>query len=245
MSERIQKVLSQQGYCSRRAAEKLINEGRVKINGRVASLGDSMNILEDKIAVDNVPILINKKPEKLYYMINKPRGYVTTLHDRHARKDVSILIEDLEVRLFPVGRLDKDSEGLLLLTNDGQFANMISHPSSGITKSYRVSVKPAANESQLTRLASGIELDGVIVVPVAVHVTGEERNKTVFEITLSEGRNREIRRMCESVGLEVTRLKRTAIGPLRLGTLSSGKYRELTKQELKAVYAVCKQQDMR
>ncbi|MCL1830156.1 MAG: rRNA pseudouridine synthase [Oscillospiraceae bacterium] len=241
MTERIQKVLSQQGYCSRRAAEKLISEGRVKVNGRTASLGESIDISTDRLTVDNVPILIQKRPEKLYYMINKPRGYVTTLHDRHAKKEVAALIEDLPVRLFPVGRLDKDSEGLLFLTNDGEFANMITHPSRGVTKSYRVSVKPAMDETQLSKLSVGVELDGVPIMPVAITITGEERNKTVFEITLSEGRNREIRRICEAVGLTVTRLKRTAIGPIRLGTLATGRYRELTKAELKAVYSACSQ----
>lgn len=239
MSERIQKVLSQQGYCSRRAAEKLIEEGRVKVNGRTATIGESIDISKDLIAVDNVPIFTKKRPEKLYYMINKPRGYVTTLHDRHAKRDVASLIEDLDVRLFPVGRLDKDSEGLLLLTNDGDFANMVSHPSRGISKSYRVSVRPAADEAQLSRLTLGIELDGVVVVPVSLIVTGEDRLKTVFEITLREGKNREIRRMCEIVGLSVTRLKRTAIGPIRLGNLRSGDFRELTKQEMKAIYTAC------
>ena len=237
MTERIQKILSQQGYCSRRAADRLIEQGRVKINGRIASIGDRMDVASDVIAVDNQRVFTRRRVEKHYYMLNKPRGYVTTLHDRHAKKDVASLVEDIGVRLFPVGRLDKDSEGLLLMTNDGSFANMISHPSHGITKSYRVSVKPAADEQQLSELASGVELDGMLTVPVSVLVTAEDAEKTVFEMTLKEGKNREVRRLCEAVGLVVVRLKRTAIGPLRLAALPSGKYRELTKQELTALFA--------
>ena len=235
MAERIQKILSRQGYCSRRAAEKLIEEKRVKVNGRVVIIGDTADVSKDRLLVDNKPVFIKHEPKKLYYMLHKPRGYVTTLSDPHATKSITSLIEDIDTRLFPVGRLDKDSEGMLLLTNDGDFSNLISHPSSGITKIYRVSVKPAVDEEQLDKLISGFELLGEVVVPASVRITGEEKERSVLEITLSEGKNREIRRMCEAVGLEVTRLKRTAIGPVKLSSLAVGKYRELTESELKAL----------
>jgi len=234
--ERIQKVLSRYGVCSRRAAEELIKRGSVKLNGRAVKLGDKMDPKRDVLAVDGKRVHLAPKLEMHYYMLNKPRGVVTTLSDRHAKKDVSALIKGVEARLFPVGRLDKDSEGLLLMTNDGRFANMIAHPSRGVTKGYRVSVKPAASEAQLSALASGVELDGGRTAQAPVRVTREEAGRTVFEIALKEGKNREIRRMCEAVGLEVTRLKRTSIGPLSLGALKSGEYRELSKAELAALW---------
>ncbi len=240
MEERIQKVLSQQGFCSRRAAEEMIKKGRVKLNGHPVGLGDKMDPAKDVISVDGERVFLERKVEKLYYMLNKPRGYVTTLEDRHAKKTISELFEKIKTRMYPVGRLDKDSEGLILMTNDGEFANMIAHPSRGVSKSYRVSVRPTATEEQLSTLASGVELDDGITAPASVRVTGEEPGRTVFEITLREGRNREVRRMCEAVGLEVTRLKRTSIGPLRLGQLASGEYRELTKQEVIALRGACK-----
>lgn len=240
MEERIQKILSQQGVCSRRAAEQMIREGRVKLNGHPAGLGDRMDSKKDVLVIDGNRIHMERRVEKLYYMLNKPRGYVTTLGDRHAKQDVGELMEGVGVRLFPVGRLDKDSEGLLLMTNDGDFANQITHPSHGVRKSYRVSVKPSANEEQLAQLAGGVRLEEGVTAPTSVRVTSDEPDRTVFEIALEEGRNREIRRMCESVGLTVTRLKRTAVGPLRLGSLKSGEYRELQKQEVIALRGASK-----
>ena len=235
MVERVQKILSNNGYCSRRAAEKLISEGRVKVNGRKITLGDGADISKDHISVDNKTLSLSSNPIKLYYMLNKPRGYVTTLKDQFERKDITSLISDIEERVFPVGRLDMNSEGLLLLTNDGDFANLVSHPTGGVTKTYRVSVKPTANEEQISKLTEGTDIEGVKVVPTSLYITGEDKEKTVFDITIKEGKNREIRRMCEEVGLNVTRLKRTAIGQLKLGTLRSGQYRELTKQELNLI----------
>ena len=240
MSERIQKVLSEQGYCSRRAAEQLIEERKIKVNGHTASPGDRVDIRKDVLTVNGERVHFSKRVEKLYFMLNKPRGYVTTLSDRHAKKYVGSLMEDVGVRVFPVGRLDKDSEGLLLFTNDGNFTNMVTHPSRELSKSYRVSVKPSATEEQLSKIASGVELEDGITAPASVTVTGEEFGKTVFEITIREGKNREIRRMCEAVGLQTTRLKRTSIGPLRLGNLAAGEYRELTKQEVAAIRGACK-----
>ena len=235
MKERIQKVLSSGGYCSRRKAEELIAAGKVTVNGHPAGLGDKADPARDVIAVSGQRVYLDAKKPKSYYIINKPRGYVTTLSDEMGRKTVADIMEETGLRLFPIGRLDKDSEGLLIMTDDGELANRVAHPSGGIKKTYRVSVAPHAEEQQLITLATGVVIDGRKTAPAAVRVTGDSPDKTVFEITLSEGRNREIRRMCEAVGLTVTRLKRTSIGPIRLGSLPTGTFRELTKQELMAL----------
>lgn len=231
--ERIQKVMSEQGLCSRRAAEQIIAEGRVKLNGHPAKVGDKMDPARDILTVDGERIYI-QKDQKLYYLaLYKPRGYVTTASDELGRRTVMDLVKDVPARLYPVGRLDKDSEGLLLMTNDGAFANAMMHPSGGISKLYRVTVRPHAEEAQIIRLASGVVLDdGTKTLPCTVNVVVDEPGRTVMEMTLREGKNREIRRMCEAVGLEVVRLKRSAEGVVRLGMLQPGEYRELTKQEL-------------
>lgn len=235
---RIQKVLSELGLCSRRAAEQIIQEGRVTLNGRPVQLGDKMDTLKDHLAVDGQTVRVPKKSEHYYYMLHKPRGYVTTMSDERGRKTVVDLLEGTPVRVYPIGRLDKDSEGLLLFTNDGDFANMLSHPSHGVSKTYRVTTHPAADENQLLQLANGVVLDdGVRTQPATVRVATEESERTVMEITIKEGKNRQIRRMCEAVGLEVARLRRISYGPVRLGMLAPGKYRELTAQEVAALRA--------
>lgn len=240
--ERIQKVLSDQGVCSRRAAEKLITEGRVKVNGHPVTLGDKMDPDFDKLSVDGKPVRVLRKRKYVYIMLHKPRGYITTASDEHGRKTVLDLVQGIGRRVYPVGRLDKDSEGLLLLTDDGAFANLLTHPKNGVGKLYRVTVRPRATEEQLTRLASGVVLDdGTKTLPVAVHVVTEETGtsdrpgRSVLEMTLHEGRNRQIRRMCEAVGLEVARLKRSAEGPVKLGMLRPGEWRELKKSEVTAL----------
>lgn len=234
MEERIQKVLSAQGYCSRREADKLLAEGRIAVNGRRAGPGSKMDPAKDVLHVDGRRVHLQKKVQKLYYMLNKPRGYVTTLRDSHADKTVAELMESEEVRLYPVGRLDKDSEGLLIMTNDGEFTNLLTHPSGKVTKSYRVSVEPYPNEEQLVELAAGVKLDdGFVTQPARVRVTGGDgSSKGTLEIIITEGHNREVRRMCDAVGLSVTRLKRTAIGPLTLGKLRAGEYRQLKPSEI-------------
>ena len=236
--ERIQKIMSEQGLCSRRAAEQIIAEGRVKVNGRVAGVGDKMDPDRDVLHVDDQRIYIDKD-QKLYYLaLYKPRGYVTTASDELGRKTVMDLVSDIPARLYPVGRLDKDSEGLLLMTNDGAFANAMMHPSGGISKLYRVTVQPRAREEQILKLSSGVVLDdGTKTMPCTINVVVDEPGRTVMEITLKEGKNREIRRMCEAVGLEVVRLKRNAEGVVKLGMLQPGKYRELTRQELSGLRA--------
>ena len=234
--ERIQKVLAAQGVCSRRAAEQLIAQGRVKLNGRPVGLGDKMDTAADVLSVDGQRIYVPRKTEKYYYMLHKPRGFITTTSDERGRKTVMDLMEGVPARVYPVGRLDKDSEGLLLLTNDGEFANLLTHPSHGVTKLYRVTVRPRATEEQLIALTDGVVLDdGTKTQPVVIRVVVDEPERTVMEMTLSEGKNRQIRRMCEAVGLEVARLRRTAVGPVKLGMLAPGQFRQLDKQEVRAL----------
>lgn len=236
--ERIQKVMAEQGLCSRRAAEQIILEGRVKVNGHPARLGDKMDVNRDSLMIDGERIRLVKKQEYHYLMFHKPRGFVTTTSDERGRKTVMDLLADYPVRVFPVGRLDKDSEGLLLLTNDGDFANLMMHPSHGVSKLYRVTVHPRADESQVVALSEGVTLeDGTVTQPAVVNVVVDEPGRTVLEMTIKEGKNRQIRRMCEAVGLEVARLRRSAMGAVKLGMLQPGQYRELTKSEVAALRA--------
>lgn len=234
---RVQKVLSDMGFASRRAAEKLIEEGRVKINGRICVIGQKIDPRKDIISVDGEKVVkeYGKNKRRWYVALNKPRGYVTTMSDELGRKCVTELLGDIDERVYPVGRLDKNSEGLLLLTNDGEFANLMMHPSYHINKTYRVTVDAGLNEEQLIQLASGVEIDGKMTLPAIVTVLVREPNRAVIQMVISEGRNRQIRKMCEAVGLEVLRLKRTAVGGIRLGMLKPGEWRELTAQEVKAL----------
>lgn len=235
---RIQKVLSEQGYCSRRAAEQIIREGRVKVNGHSVGLGDKMDPNRDVLSVDGQRVWLQKKQEMCYLMLHKPRGYVTTTSDELGRKTVMDLVADYPVRVFPVGRLDKDSEGMILLTNDGSFANLMMHPSHGVSKLYRVTVHPRATEEQVVALSEGVVLDdGVRTQPAVINVVTDEPGRTVLEMTIKEGKNRQIRRMCEAVGLEVVRLRRSAMGAVKLGMLQPGQYRELTRSEVNALRA--------
>lgn len=231
---RIQKLLADAGYCSRRQAEALISSGKIKVNGHPVKLGDKA-LPTDLITVGGERVYIPRKKQYRYLMLYKPRGYVTTTADELDRRCVMDLLEDVEERVYPVGRLDKDSEGLLLLTNDGAFANGIMHPSRHISKTYRVTVRPDVTEEQLIALSKGIELDGKMTQPATVVVKTKEPGRVVLLMTIHEGRNRQIRRMCESVGLEVARLRRISIGPLKLGMLKPGTYRDLTAEELRAL----------
>ena len=234
--ERIQKVMAEQGLCSRRAAEQIILEGRVKINGHPAHLGDKMDVNRDTMMIDGERIRLVKKQEYHYLMLHKPRGFVTTTSDERGRKTVMDLLTDLPARVFPVGRLDKDSEGMLLFTNDGEFANLLTHPSHGVSKLYRVTVRPHATETQIMQLTEGVTLDdGSVTQPAVIQVVADEPGRTVLEMTIREGKNRQIRRMCEAVGLEVIRLRRSAMGAVKLGMLQPGQYRELTKSEVSAL----------
>ena len=233
--KRVQKALSDCGYTSRRKAESLIASGAVQVNGRPVKLGDKCNPARDLITVNGEKIVVHAKQEKLYIMLHKPRGYVTTLSDEHERRCVASLVEDVGQRVYPVGRLDKNSEGLLLLTNDGEFANLMMHPSHHVSKIYRVTVRPDINDEQAARLAEGVVIDGRKTAPSVVRVLDKQPGRVVLEMVLREGRNRQIRKMCEAVGLEVARLKRVSIGPVKLGMLKPGAWRPLQKSELIAL----------
>lgn len=228
---RLQKHLSECGIASRRKAEELIAAGKVKINGHIAEIGAKVDPKRDKVTVRGKAVVpVN---EKVYIMLNKPRGFVTTMSDELGRKTVSDLVADAGNRIFPVGRLDRDSEGLLIMTNDGDFANKLTHPSSHVNKTYRVTVKGVAEEEQLLRMKEGIVLDGRKTIPCDCFVAERKPDRTVLIFVLNEGRNRQIRRMCEEVGLEVLRLKRTEIAGVKLGMLPQGKWRPLNEKEMR------------
>ena len=231
---RLQKYLAENGIASRRKSEELIERGKVRVNGHPARLGDKVDPKRDLVTVSGERVQVSESGN-CYFMLNKPRGYVTTMRDEMGRKCVAELLEDVGCRIFPVGRLDRDSEGLLLFTNDGEFANMMTHPSMHVSKTYRVTVRPKADEEQLVALSSGVVIDGRKTMPASVQVLGEETDRTVFQITIHEGRNRQIRKMCEAVGLETIRLKRISIGSVKLGSLPVGQYRELRKEEVAAL----------
>ena len=230
---RLQKYMADCGIASRRKSEELIASGKVKVNGKVASIGDKVDPKKDKVSVEGQAV--HAGTEFRYIMLNKPRGFITTMSDERGRKCVAELVSDVGVRVFPVGRLDKDSEGLLLLTNDGEFANNLTHPSKHVPKTYRVTVRPAINEDILNHLMTGIIIDGKTTLPAQVKVLSQEPDRVVLEIVICEGRNRQIRKMCEAEGLTVARLKRTAVGPVKLGMLKQGAWRDLTPQELKSL----------
>lgn len=227
---RLQKYLSMCAVASRRKAEELIAQGKVKVNGKVAQIGDKISPKHDTVTVSGRKIFGSRK--HYYIMLHKPRGYITTMDDEMGRKCVAELVRDVGARVYPVGRLDKDSEGLLLMTNDGEFANHMTHPSKHIPKTYRVTVRPDVTEDMLTAFATGMEIDGRITAPADAHIIEKQDNRVVMEIVLYEGRNRQIRKMCESLGLEVARLKRTSMGSLKLGMLPPGKWRELKEDEV-------------
>ncbi|MBQ2751181.1 MAG: rRNA pseudouridine synthase [Oscillospiraceae bacterium] len=236
MKVRIHKALADNGIASRRAAEKMVEEGRVTVNGRKAIIGQDVNPARDIIHIDGERVYFERKQTKYYIMLNKPRGYVTTMSDELGRRCVAELVKDVGARVYPIGRLDKDSEGMLLLTNDGDFANMIMHPSHHISKTYRVTVRPEVSEDQLIELSTGVTLDdGTVTMPAQVQVDDKSEGRTVLRMTIFEGKNRQIRRMCEALGLEVARLRRVSVGPVKLGMLQPGKWRELTPTEIGAI----------
>ncbi|WP_448904097.1 pseudouridine synthase [Eubacterium sp.] len=230
---RLQKFMAEQGVASRRKSEDLIRAGKVKVNGHIAEIGMKINPRKDLVTVGKQKLTNVKNRKMIYIMLNKPRGYVTTVSDELGRKTVMDLLPDFGCRIYPVGRLDKDSEGLLLLTNDGSFTNCMTHPSHEYAKVYRVTVRPAVNDEIIFNLRNGIEIDGRKTAPCEVTVLTEEENRVVLEFILHEGRNRQIRKMCESQGLEVARLKRISIGPIKLGMLKQGDYKELSEQDVK------------
>ena len=229
-SVRLQKYMAYNGVASRRKCEELIAAGKVKVNGKVAQIGDKVDPKNDVVSVNGRKLA--KETGYVYLMLNKPRGYVTTMSDEMERKCVAELVADVGKRVYPVGRLDRDSEGLLLITNDGEFANAMTHPSRHISKTYRVSVRPKITDEQITVLTSSLMIDGRKTLPADVRVVNSEDDKSVLEIVLYEGRNRQIRRLCEEAGLETVRLKRLAVGQLKLAGLKVGGYRSLTHDEV-------------
>lgn len=233
MAERLQKILSAAGLVSRRGAEKLILEGRVTVNGETAVLGQSADAESDVIRLDGRRVTVSE--EKTYIMLNKPRGFVTTLSDEKGRPYVAELVKDVGKRLYPVGRLDMDSDGLLLMTDDGELANAMMHPSHEIDKTYRTVVSGAGLDSAMETLRSPLLIDGHAIRPAKVEPDGTENGRAVLLITIHEGRNRQVRKMCLAAGLRVHTLTRIAEGPLKLGTLPVGKWRELSKNEITAI----------
>lgn len=231
---RLQKFIADAGISSRRKAESMIEAGEVKVNGIKAKIGDSVDPKHDTVTIKGKKIV--RETNLRYILLYKPRGFVTTMDDEHGRRCVTELISDIPERVYPVGRLDRNSEGALLMTNDGEFANAMMHPSRHISKTYRVTVRPPITQNMIDTLASGVELDGRLTAPADVKIILKEDRRVVLEIVLYEGRNREIRRMCESLGIEVARLKRIAVGSVKLGMLSQGKWRDLTPQELEKLF---------
>ena len=228
---RLQKFLAESGVASRRKSEELIEQGKVKVNGRLASIGDKIDPKKDTVTVSGKKIV--KTKTFTYVVLHKPRGFITTMNDEMDRKCVAELIKDVPGRVYPVGRLDRDSEGMLLFTNDGAFANAMTHPTKHVPKTYRVTVRPSISEDQITALTQGVIIDDRKTAPAEVRVVTKEEGRVVLEIILYEGRNRQIRKMCEEVGLEVARLKRTAIGSIKLGMLKQGAWRNLTEDEVR------------
>ncbi len=242
---RLQKVLADRGVASRRKAEELIENGAVRVNGHPAKLGDKVDDRKDVITVRGKRVAAAEAP--VYLMLHKPRGYVTTMSDEKGRKCVADLVQELGVRVYPVGRLDRDSEGLLLMTNDGDFSNAMMHPSAHVPKRYRVTLHSEVNDDDVEALQQGIELDGRRTLPAEVQIVSQEGGvmtnvppRVVMEITIYEGRNRQIRRMCEARGLNVVRLKRIAFGGVKLGMLAPGKWRHLDPKEVRTLVMASK-----
>ena len=227
---RINKFLADHGIASRRHADKMIEEGRVTINGIIATLGASVE-LEDEVAVDGI-IIEQEEREDVYYIMNKPKGVVCTVSDDRGRKTVMELLPNDIGRVFPVGRLDYETEGLLILTNDGDLAFRLTHPTTEIPKTYLVRIEGTLTEKDLNPIRSGVELDGILTKKCKAHIVETNKDYTKVHITITEGRNRQVRRMFESIGKNVAFLKRISIGQLKIKGLDRGQIRKLTEQEI-------------
>ena len=239
---RLQKMLAECGIASRRKAEEMIAAGRVAVNGVRAQIGDKVDVKKDKVTVDGQRV--QTVDEKVYIMVHKPRGYLTSMSDDRGRKCVSELVEELPARLFPIGRLDKDSRACCSRQTTAILQTSL-RTSTHVPKVYRVTVRPGVTEEQLTRLAVGVEIDGRMTAPASVRVLEQQPGRVVLEFVLHEGRNRQIRNMCEAVGLEVARLKRTAIGAVKLGMLPQGRFRDLTPDEVRRLRAAAQKKETR
>ena len=235
MEQRLQKILSEYGLASRREAERLILAGRVTVNGAAAQLGQSADPERDEILLDGKPL--QEKPQLRYLMLNKPRGYVTSMHDEKGRKDVSLLVADCGTRVYPVGRLDMDSDGLLLFTNDGELANRLMHPSAEANKTYLVTVCDYYEGAE-DGLSQSMEIDGYRIRPAKVKKIMHHGTEAKLQITIHEGRNRQIRKMCEKVGIQVKKLQRVEENGVKLGNLPVGKWRWLTEKEIEILQKV-------
>ncbi len=233
--ERVQRALARAGFGSRRACEELIAAGRVEVGGRVATLGDRVDPERDELRVDGRRVSVD--PGLRYLALHKPRGVTTTMRDAHAERDLRALLPK-GPRVFPVGRLDRDTEGLLLLTNDGELAHRLAHPRHGVEKEYLAEVEGIPSSRQLGRLRRGVELDDGRARALAAHPAGAAAGRGGVRLVLAEGRKREVRRMLEAVGLPVRRLVRTRVGPVRLGRMRPGELRDLTSDEVRALYRV-------
>ncbi len=236
---RLQKFFSENGIMSRRKTEEELLAGNITVNGLVAAPGDKIDPERDVVAYKGKPVRAQKKKEYTYVMLNKPRGYISTVSDPEGRKCVTDLLSAVHKRLYPIGRLDRVSEGLLLLTDDGELTNRLTHPGHKIPKVYRVKVSGHPTEDQLRILTSPMTIDGYKLLPVEVSVTEEEVD-TVLHMSLYEGRNRQIRKMCDEAGITIRRLTRVSIGKLSLGGLGVGKWRYLEPSEVDYLYEATK-----
>ena len=231
--ERLQRALARAGLGSRRACEQLIDEGRVTINGHVAELGDRVHPEQDEVRVDGERVPLN--PELRYFALHKPAGVLTTMRDPAGRSDIAAYLPG-DVRVFPVGRLDRDTEGLLLVTNDGELANRLMHPRYGVEKEYLAEVEGAPTDRTVARLVRGVELDDGTARARSARVAGRSGGRGALRVVMTEGRKREVRRMLDAVGLPVRRLVRLRQGPVRLGRLKAGELRELDPEEVRSLY---------
>ena len=236
---RLQKFIADSGLMSRRAAEAEIENGNVSVNGHVASVGTKIDTSRDLVTVRGKRVKYEKR-EYTYIMMNKPRGYLSSTSDDRGRKCVTDLLDGIDSRVYPVGRLDLISEGMLLLTDDGELKNRLTHPSSSLPKVYRVKVGGAVSDAQYEILTSALEIDGYTIRPVDVVVGESDESGTVLKMTLTEGRNRQIRKMCEAADLVVKRLSRVSIGNLKLNNLPVGKWRHLEREEVDYLYKATK-----
>ena len=232
---KIQKFFTDNGIMSRRAAEEEIKKGRVSVNGKPAEIGMRIDPEVDVVKYLGKEIK-PRATENVYILLNKPRGIVTTMSDEKGRTSVAALVSGVGARVYPVGRLDMDSDGLLILTNDGELTNILTHPRHSIPKIYEVTVSGEPTEAELALLRSALVIDGYEILPVRVDVISRGKSETVLKMTLFEGRNRQIRKMCDTADLKIKRLSRVAIGDISLGDLAPGKWRHLSEDEVAMLY---------